>query len=39
MAKKKITVSCVYNGKDNADKIIERSFIRFLRRALKCERK
>ena len=39
MAKKEITVSCVYTGKGNAEKIIEQSFIRYLRHALKCEKK
>ena len=39
MAKKKITVNCVFAGKGDAEKIIEQSFIHFLRRTIKCEKK
>ena len=38
MAKKAITVSCVFAGKGDAGKIIEEAFIRFLRRKIKCEK-
>lgn len=39
MAKREITVSYVYAGKDRVGKLIEQCFISYLRRALKCEKK